>query len=62
MAIQNAVKRGSTVYVYGDKGRLLFTQSGDLHGYTGGSVSIKRSSTIYVYDEKGRLQNTTSAR
>jgi hypothetical protein len=68
MAIGNAVERGSTVYVYDEKGRQIFTtskgsQPGDgLKGYTGGTVNIRRGSTIYTYDVKGRQISTTSAR
>ena len=62
MAIANAVQRGSSVYVYDEKGRQLTVLSGDLHGYTGSSVSIKRGSSIYTYDERGRQQSVTSAR
>jgi 23S rRNA pseudoU1915 N3-methylase RlmH len=64
MAIANAVQKGSTVYIYDEKGRQLGTVSaGDgLHGFTSGSVSIRRGSTIHIYDEKGRQTGTTSAR
>ena len=68
MAIGNAVQRGSTVYVYDEKGRLLCTISAGngrddgLHGYTGATVSVRRGSSIYTYDEKGRQKNVTSAR
>jgi hypothetical protein len=68
MPIGNAVQRGSTVYVYDEKGRQIFTQlagSGPkdgLQGYTGGTVNIRRGSTIYTYDEKGRQISTTYAR
>lgn len=55
MAIANAVQRGSSVYVYDEKGRQLTVLSGELHGYTG-------SSAIYTYDERGRQQSVTSAR
>jgi hypothetical protein len=57
MAIANAVQRGSSVYVYDEKGRQLTVLSGELHGYTGSSVSIKRGSSIYTYDERGRQQS-----
>lgn len=40
--IVTAIQKGGSVYVYGERNRLLFTQSGELHGYTGSSVSIKR--------------------
>ena len=53
MAISTAIQKGSTVYVYDEKNHQLWTDSGQLHGYTGSSVSIRKSNTIYVYDEKG---------
>ena len=69
MPIGNAVRRGSVIYVYDDKGRALFTTSagnpskGDgLKGYTSGTVNVQRGSTIYTYNEKGRSVSTTSAR
>lgn len=40
--IVTAIQKGGSVYVYGERNRLLFTQSGELHGYTGSSVSIKK--------------------
>ena len=63
MAIANAVQRGSTVYVYDERGRLLATISAGngLQGYTSGNVTIRRGSSNYIYDERGRLTGTTSA-
>ena len=52
MAISTAIQKGSLVYVYDEKNHLLWTSSGELHGYTGSSVSIKKGNIIYVYDEK----------
>jgi len=68
MAIGNAVERGFTVYVYDEKGHLIFTQpkgnsaSDGLKGYTTSTVNIKRGFTVYTYDTKGRLIYTTPAR
>jgi YD repeat-containing protein len=68
MAIATAVKRGSSVYVYDGKGRLLTTigvgngPNDGLTGYTSTTVSVRRGTSIYTYDEKGRLLTTTSAR
>ena len=59
MSIGNAVEKGSSIYVYDEKGHQLFTkpkgsQAGDgLKGYTSHTVKIKRGSTIYTYNEKG---------
>lgn len=41
--IITAVQKGSMVYVYGEHNKLLLTKSGELHGYTGSSVSVKRA-------------------
>ncbi|MCI7718371.1 hypothetical protein ACEF11_06500 [[Pasteurella] aerogenes] len=60
MAITTAVQRGNTVFVYNGN-KLLFTQQGNLHGYTAGSVAVKRSGIIYNYDEKGKLISTHNA-
>ena len=49
-------------YIYGERNRLLFTQSGELHGYTGSSVSIKKGNMIYSYNERGSLISTHTAR
>ena len=68
MAIGNAVQRGSTVYVYDEKGRQIAAHSagsskGDgLKGYTSNTVNIQRGASIYMYDEKGRQVSVVSAR
>lgn len=64
MAITHAVQKGNFVYVY-DGNKQLFTKSGQLMGYTSGSVSTKNGSNgsfIYTYDEKGRQISCHSAR
>ena len=58
--IGNALQKGSTVYVYNEKGQMLYTKSGELAGYTGSSVSIKNGRTLYTYNEKGQMQYTKS--
>jgi hypothetical protein len=68
MPIGTAVRRGSFVYVYDEKGRQLTAiaagnQPEDgLTGYTSTTVSVRRGSFIYTYDEKGRQVSTTPAR
>ena len=64
MALGNVVQRGSTLYVYDEKGRQLSTipVGNGLKGYTSSTVSVLRSNTIYMYDEKGRQTGTTPAR
>ena len=61
MPIANAVKRGSMIYVYNEKGQQLFVvPAGNpqlnegLKGYTGGSVNVQRGSFIYTYNENGQ--------
>lgn len=67
MAIVSAVPRGSSVYVYDEQGRQIFSIAGGtgpnngLQGYTGSTVSIRRGSSIYVYDDKGRQISSVSA-
>lgn len=58
MAIATAVQRGNWVYVYDENGHQLTSLNGDLHGFTGSSVSVKRGNWIYVYDENGHQQNS----
>jgi hypothetical protein len=53
--IASAIQRGTTVYVYDEKGYTLFTKTGKLMGFTSTTVTIQSDSgtTQYVYDEKG---------
>ena len=62
MAISTAIQRGPSVYVYDENNRQLFSRSGELHGYAGGSVSIRVGSTIYTYDDKGKQISAHPAR
>jgi len=68
MAIASAVQRGSSIYIYDERGRQLGAVSAGsgpqdgLQGYTGSTVSVRRGSTVYIYDEKGRQKGATSAR
>jgi len=56
--ISSAIQKGSTVYVYGQTGNLLFTRNGTLMGFTSTSVSIKMGSTVYVISDKGAVMFT----
>ena len=64
MAIANAVQRGSLIYVYNEKGSLIFTlPSGSgpkdgLKGYTSGGVNVQRGNLIYMYNDRGSLSHT----
>jgi len=68
MPIATAVKRGTSVYVYDEKGRQLFSigagsrPEDGLTGYTSTTVSVRRGGSIYTYDEKGRQLSAISAR
>lgn len=67
MAIGSAIQRRDTVYVYDERGRLLYTRfagSGPqdgLQGFTSTSVTIRRGGSICVLDERGRIMYTRSA-
>ena len=59
MAISTAVQKGNLVYVYDEKGHVLFTRYGKLQGYTSNSVSIETSKSILsVIDPKNRVVKT----
>lgn len=60
--IVTAIQKGNVVYVYGNGNKLLFTKSGELHGYTGSSVSVKSENTAYTYNDRGSIVSTHSAR
>jgi hypothetical protein len=67
MAIATAVQRGTLVYVYDEKGRLITTvPAGNkpedrLIGYTSTTVSVKRGRLVYTYNERGGLMSTHPA-
>lgn len=62
MAIATAIQRGSRVYVYDDRKHELYSKRGELHGFTGSSVSVRDGNRIHVYDEKGRETANLSTR
>jgi len=69
MAIGSAVQKGSSVYIYDERGSqigVVGAGSGrppdGLVGFTGTTVSVRKGSSIYMYDEKGRQTGSTSAR
>ena len=59
MVIGTAVQRGQSVYVQNAKGTQLFVQPGELHEYTGATVSIRRGKYIYTFNEHGRQLSVT---
>jgi hypothetical protein len=64
MPIGSAVQKGSTVYVYDEKGRVLFTRSvgngpkDGVKGFTSSTVTIQNGNTVYVFHESGRVLYT----
>ncbi len=69
MAIATAVQKGSAVYIYDERGRVLFTvpflnsPGMGLTGYTSSTVSIKRSgNAVYTYNEKGQCISVISSK
>jgi hypothetical protein len=44
------------VWVYNEKGNILFNRYGELMGYTSNTISIKNDTgVIIVYDDKGNI-------
>lgn len=54
MGIGMAQQKGNVVLVYDENNRQIFMQSGELHGYTSGTVTVKRGNVLLMFDEKGR--------
>lgn len=53
--IELVIKRGTTVFVYGNKGDVLCTKTGDeVIGYTCKTFAIRQGQTGHVYDSKGK--------
>lgn len=67
MAIGNVVQRGSTVYVYDEKGRQLIAllagagPRDGLKGYTGTTVNIRSGVMMYTFNERGQPISATPA-
>lgn len=61
MAIGSAVQRGRSVHVYDERGWDLFSRLGELHGYTGVTVTIKIGGSLYTLDERGEQINVRLA-
>lgn len=68
MAIGTAVQRGSSVYIYDEKNRLISSVSvgpgknDGLVGFTSATVSVRRGSSVYMYNEKGQMTGSVTAR
>jgi hypothetical protein len=64
MAIGSAIERGSQVFVYDERGQMLFAKpkgggSNDgLLGFSGSAVTIRAGSVSYVYGEHGQVLYT----
>lgn len=64
MAIGNVIQRGTTLYIYSERGEtigFITTGDGKLQGDTSGSINVRRGTTIYTYNEKGHLKGTHPA-
>lgn len=68
MTIGSAVQKGTTVYIYDEKGHQIANVSAGsgkedgLKGYTSTTVTVRRGTTLYTFDEKGHQKFVTSAR
>ena len=57
--IGSALERGPAIFVYDEKGHVLFSKTigngpnDGLLGFTGSTVSARYGSAIYTYDEHG---------
>ena len=61
MAIINAVQSGQFVLVYNEKGSVILTLQGKLHGFTGSTISVKSGAFISVFNERGASISTVPA-
>ena len=67
MASGSVVQRGRTIYVYDERGPVLFTRDAGtgpedgVKSYSGDTVTTRRGHTLYVLDERGRVRYTRSA-
>lgn len=63
MAIGSAVQKGKTIYVYNEKGQIMFAKTGDkLVGYTAITVTVQKGKTVTTYNEKGQVKFATTAK
>ncbi len=57
MAIASAIKKGSAVYAYDEKGHQIFCKpvgnDGELLGYTSSTLTVRRRKAAYTYNDKG---------
>jgi hypothetical protein len=49
-----AEERHGRVFARDDRGRLLFDRPGQLHGYTGSTLTVRRNNFLFGYDVNGR--------
>lgn len=56
LMIGTATQKGSSVEVYDESGRYLFSKDGELQGFTGATVSIRKGSSVEVYDDRGNYK------
>jgi len=64
MPITAAVQRGTSVWVYNEKGRAYLQLNGTLLGFTSTTITIqnRNSNTVRVLDEKGNGKFTTTVK
>jgi hypothetical protein len=61
MAIATAIERGSQVFVYDERGQMLFSKpkgSGPhdgLLGFTGSTVTVRSGSVVFIYGLHGEI-------
>lgn len=60
LMIGSAQQNGSFVYVYNERGSVLFTKPGELQGFTALTVTVKNGRTSYTYDDRGDIKFTKS--
>lgn len=51
-----ATQQASSVCVYDENGRILFSKYGELYGFTSSTVSISNGKTVYVYGANGSIK------
>ena len=55
MAIATARQKGYSVYVYNEKGEIMFQKTGNLAGYTCSTVTVERGGRFETFDITGTL-------
>ena len=67
MAIASAIERGSLVFVYDERGLMLYSKpkgsgpTDGLLGFTSSSVTVRSGSTVFTYGPTGQIIYTKPA-